>query len=62
MYVDPHDPENQVKFYRQDPTGRTVPLSVDAEPTPIVDRIVVGICIVVLAVWVIAHDWSGVFA
>ena len=25
-YVDPYDPENQVRFYRQDPTGRIVPL------------------------------------
>jgi len=60
-YVDPFDPANQVRFYRQDPTGRTVPLSVEEEPTPLFDRIVIGICLVVLAVWVMAHDWVGVF-
>jgi len=62
-YVDPFDPANQVRFYRQDPTGRTVPLSVEdgTTGTPWFDRIVIGICLVVLAVWVMAHDLVGVF-
>jgi len=60
-YVDPFDPANQVKFYRQDPTGRTVPLSVEDEPMLLFDRVVIGICMAVLAVWLMAHDWVGVF-
>jgi len=51
-YVDPYDPANQVRFYRQDPTGRTVPLSVEPEPMPLFDRIVMGIALVVLVLWV----------
>jgi hypothetical protein len=49
VYVDPFDPENQVRFYRTDPTGRTSPLIVEPERTRWFERVVIGICPVVSA-------------
>jgi len=49
-YVDPKD---QIHAHRHDPTGRTVPISVEEEPMPLFDTIVIGICLLVLALWVV---------